>query len=624
MFRIKTDIRQFNCETEEKVVKLIKSWVIRPTDLIYDASGKVWEPIGDHPDFEPLFTSLHQKGDEEQDATGAPKNGSSPHRAAILKGRGKIRRDDAESSEPLPLPDAPDEVEGVLRDSDEITVMTDRTADLLGIEGEGIVDADDEDEEAPLPVPKAPDGVEGVAESEEKTEIYERDEDEEGAQADSSDDDGDVPEADASASSEYELEEFDPDVDEEDDLDEDSEPRMGRHDLPEELFLTNEISRPEDAQDSDPEQSLLDELGENAPVDDEPEGEEVTEQIESPLDDEPTSDVDDAWGEIDTAEALRSTDELERDGDDEEDDDRATIELDAASRAEEDAEEVTQRTPLKEVLEADRTEHQASEEASSSAVDNIVIDEEYSREVSGDAPAPAHTPDAASAPRDDEEVAPAPLQADEAPAPKDNLFGEEGIPPEVGEGAIVEGDEAPSAEGEEDLLDVTVTPVDPEEVETAPAPAQTQPGVHQNRDFVSEGYAMDLPVDAGPSQADIKAGLARTDASREEKDLAFPEPLPKRPGELVSRRFGYGDPPVQRASPPMQPGGGASDAELNQTGEVLPLDVQRVRRDAIPVSGNHDEGSAEAADEPDYSLFVIGVGALFLLVIVVTLIVALS
>ena len=134
---------------------------------------------------------------------------------------------------------------------------------------------------------------------------------------------------------------------------------------------------------------------------------------------------------------------------------------------------------------------------------------------------------------------------------------------------------------------------------------------------------MDLPVDAGPSQTDINAGLARTDASAEEKDLAFPQPQPKRPGELVSRRFGYGDPPVRR-TPSAAPSRGSSDAHLNQTGEVLPLDVERARSNAIPVSGNHNGETSRPDDERDYSLFVIGFGVIFLVVVIITVIVALS
>ena len=65
MFRIKTDIRQFNCETQEKVEKLIRNWVIRPTDLIYHTDDKSWEPIGDHPDFGVLFANLRDASDEE-------------------------------------------------------------------------------------------------------------------------------------------------------------------------------------------------------------------------------------------------------------------------------------------------------------------------------------------------------------------------------------------------------------------------------------------------------------------------------------------------------------------------------------------------------------------------------
>ena len=61
MFRIKTDIRQYKCETKDKVEKLIRNWVIRPTDLIYSTEQKEWLPIGEHPSFLPLFGVLDEQ-----------------------------------------------------------------------------------------------------------------------------------------------------------------------------------------------------------------------------------------------------------------------------------------------------------------------------------------------------------------------------------------------------------------------------------------------------------------------------------------------------------------------------------------------------------------------------------
>ena len=65
MFRIKTDIRQFNCETQEKVEKLIRSWVIRPTDLMLDEARQTWSPIGQREEFASIFEDIKDLSDVE-------------------------------------------------------------------------------------------------------------------------------------------------------------------------------------------------------------------------------------------------------------------------------------------------------------------------------------------------------------------------------------------------------------------------------------------------------------------------------------------------------------------------------------------------------------------------------
>ncbi|MEM1348396.1 MAG: hypothetical protein AAGI01_07580 [Myxococcota bacterium] len=105
MFRIKTDIRKYECDSSEKVEKLIRGWVVRPNDLIYDdAGGATWSPIGTHPMFEPMFAALDKEKKEE-------------------------------------APEAPRGSEPSVR-VEEITMMTDRTASLLGFEYEDDQDAD--------------------------------------------------------------------------------------------------------------------------------------------------------------------------------------------------------------------------------------------------------------------------------------------------------------------------------------------------------------------------------------------------------------------------------------------------------------------------------------------------
>src|SRR5690554_5922534 len=104
MFRIKTDIRQYKCDSPDKVEKLIRNWVIRPTDLIFSAENADWHPIGDHPVFTPLFDVLNEQLRNEPDTL--------------------VTRN------PFTPPSAPDGVELNRADSDEITQMTHRTQTL--------------------------------------------------------------------------------------------------------------------------------------------------------------------------------------------------------------------------------------------------------------------------------------------------------------------------------------------------------------------------------------------------------------------------------------------------------------------------------------------------------------
>ena len=263
MFRIKTDIRQFNCETQEKVEKLIRSWVIRPTDLIYLPDPKAWSPIGDHPDFEPLFHVMREpEGQasapgllEASDAAFSPPPEDDPQEedvqaAGILSGLGKFKR----PASALPIPQAPAGVEPVTVDG-EVTMMTDRTAEFLGIDDEAAGFAGDDDEEdretgeqrASLPPPPAaPVGIEPTVKSEEQTAVFMKDLHEEG--------DSD-PQAQEDPSPFREAKEATPSLAWSDSVGEDvpslesgteveAVPRVGRHDLPEEFFLTNELHAP--------------------------------------------------------------------------------------------------------------------------------------------------------------------------------------------------------------------------------------------------------------------------------------------------------------------------------------------------------------------------------------------
>ena len=181
MFRIKTDIRQYRCDTRDKVERLIRNWVIRPTDLIYDDDSDQWDPIGEHPSFVELFDSLaeaHQNqpetvitdraadkaaSDKSEAPSSSSKNSNSQPKSAILR---PARSTNAEP----PVPS--DEVEGVIRDSDEITVMTERTLDILSEER---VPADKPPPSNGKAPPTPPPSVEppATAAPDEKTELVE-------------------------------------------------------------------------------------------------------------------------------------------------------------------------------------------------------------------------------------------------------------------------------------------------------------------------------------------------------------------------------------------------------------------------------------------------------------------
>src|SRR5690554_173391 len=170
MFRIKTDIRHYKCDSREKVEKLIRNWVIRPADLLHDASSESWSPIGDHPAFAPLFSTLEEEHKNTPDtvvtsrdqvaaegeappAIQTSKRDSMPTPAlGILRPARNARPaapaaasnatsplNGAAPSEDDAIPTPPQPPEGVVNpvcDSGEITMMTERTLELLSTEGE--------------------------------------------------------------------------------------------------------------------------------------------------------------------------------------------------------------------------------------------------------------------------------------------------------------------------------------------------------------------------------------------------------------------------------------------------------------------------------------------------------
>src|SRR5690554_6613649 len=133
MFHIKTDIRQYKCESEQKVERLIRNWVIRPTDLIYDAQKDSWNSIGEHAAFHAVFVTIEKEEANEPDTVVTQ---ALTEIAAEFEVRPGSEHDDFSDADstltfdalatdadeqpeyPRP-PEAPEGVEGLIRDSDE-------------------------------------------------------------------------------------------------------------------------------------------------------------------------------------------------------------------------------------------------------------------------------------------------------------------------------------------------------------------------------------------------------------------------------------------------------------------------------------------------------------------------
>ncbi len=480
MFRIKTDIRQYKCESREKVERLIRNWVIRPTDLIFDEDKQEWGPIGEHSAFVSTFAELAKRESEAEDTLVSEE--APPDKPPVAR---------LESEQPDP-PEPPDGVESESTSPDEVTVMTEETLESILDEGAEDSRADGEIEtvetgategksaselssgesevakseetqpEAPRPSFEPEDQSLDEPEGDEKTapeatsidgrefieeppSVEQSEEDEESALEATSREDRQTGEELSSAESEAEptdpdatrIEEFageseavsrviggggDQDVDDEflreteevEDGDQvartpsgrhdavdpsgtladgGEEEGVGRHDLPEEIFATNEIS------ESEAEESVGPGNGEQPTHEANPRDADYAD-VEEALQKNAREarrqkQVDDEWDEI--LDRLRETDELSK----------------------EEIEEITKTR------------------------DQIAIGRDEG----------------------DDEV------------------DEQGVPEEIEE-------------------------------------------------YVSEGYRKQLPVEVGPSRRDVQLGLRRSDVSDQEKDRVFPYPSPKREGQV--------------------------------------------------------------------------------------------
>ncbi len=514
MFRIKTDIRQFKCESEEKVERLIRSWVIRPTDLIFYADDERWSAISEHPTFGAIFLDL----------------------SAALQPAASKDAAEADASAMTAQPSPPQPPEGVEPPvvSEEVTVMTDRTVDLLGLQ----------DEAPPSSPPVAPEGLEPVAAHDESTQIFARED------------------ADASASPRSEIAPSAP-------------PRIGRHDLPEELFLTSEIARPFDA-----DEGIIDELR-GVPTPD---------------------DIDEGWGAL-LAVELRSTDEFE-DQREPEEDLRATQEFDASAARE----QVTQLTPMAEPSPAERAVASVGPspsvhvDPSLSEVDGPSQAADSPPALNAEAPeAAAQQEEAGLAPELEAQALSAPVAIDQEVAIAAALAHEEARrfalaetaelpslpepaptsliaqPPPHSEDEDPEGsldavtdayettprepsepvapalmDAAPNLddvpfEGAEAVVDA----LDEDPYEDAPHPAtRGKAAVVQNLDHVSEGYSIELPFAIKPTAEDAAFGVFPSTLSPSLKDRSFPLPQPKKNATLEMKRLRGGHASAPRHSAP--------------------------------------------------------------------------
>ncbi|RAL23116.1 hypothetical protein DL240_09545 [Lujinxingia litoralis] len=496
MFRIKTDIRHYKCDSQAKVEKLIRNWVIRPADLLHDPSTERWAPIGEHPGFAPLFASLEEAHKNTPDTVVTARHvPSTPSRPVPASGILRPARRRAPLPEPPaddldfpPPPEPPEGVEGVAHDASEITVMTERTLALLS---EGAERQAPDEAPAPQAEPAAP----AIATR-----------------------------------------------------------RLGRHDLPEDLFATAELTKPElNAQPRMDELGELDEEGFAGP-------DEVTELRELPPVERfaaPDSDADD-----DALEELSDAlEELSAATDDKGSDDESAALQDADDESDEGTElanplDETEEAPQQERAEAADEPHpqERSPEPSTASDDEPTLETRVaSDDVLSPPPDEADKAQRESAggrsrwnitvgdtPPDDENA-----EDDALPAhdPDDDLIIAEAISPELelDEEALDEAlDDLEKAASEASELDeVTVEALRP----------------RQDLNFVSSGYAMELPIDIGPSPRMLELGLVRSTLPQNERDRRLPRPAPKKSGYRISHTFDLSPPPPQRSLAERIPGG---------------------------------------------------------------------
>lgn len=501
MFHIKTDIRQYKCESEEKVILLIRNWVIRPTDQIYDAQKDAWEEIGTHPSFEDIFGSIEQEETNEPDTIVTEAPSAIAQEFEVSPGAEYLpeeseKREDLQPDQHAP-PQAPEGVEGVIRDSDEITMMTHKTLDLLREEAK---EADERDDSEAELQPNALEPAEA--------------------------NNANPPQPD----------------------DDTSPDPLGRHGLPEEVFITDEIQR------EDVHGALLDELGalnsslveEDEELDAEPD--EVTTLIEreellgeaeteeSPEDSAPDPAPSDAAPQSDPEEeAQASADPANPDAEQAAPDEQEEPEATAKERA-------RWRISMDEDSAAEEDETPADED--SEAPDGA--DEESSEEAPEEAPDEG-SPEAQTPPTEEveqAEQAAAQIAEDELDAMLSEAAALVGLDPEKlradisgPQSAIDAGEDEPAPEEESapedaESEDQAEEPGAPSEDAKPERPRTQKPAL-----FASSGQKIKLPFEIGPSPDALRMGLKRSRLSYDAKDEVFPYPRPHKPGRIERREF---------------------------------------------------------------------------------------
>lgn len=526
MYRIKTDIREYRCKNREKVERLIRNWVIRPTDLLFDQDRQGWAPIGEEQGFRELFVSLDeihanqaatvvtervaQRAADDREAAEIVGKPRGPNRVSHpTPGTGIIKKATRKTSSsgtllrdlssgphtPLPIPEAPEGVEGLIRDSGEITKMTDKTLDLLSLESENQKQA-----------------AASVAPEDEPTAITMR---------------PDFEDSEATGDGTEDLVVTDLPVERSE------RKQVTRADLPEDVFETAEIS----AQDLKEKESVLDELGalEGGAESSSPEDLVGLDDVSRPR-----------WNIVldEKNETSRTKDTDAPDGDQlekeeaQEEDLRETAVFESLSRDEIcDAEVESSDLALRETADLDLETLQELSQASSEP------SEESSKELLASEPKEPAAQEELRNEESPKEALDPELRdtADLTEEAQEASLQDEGEELEIDEDALDEAiDEleevATQIQELDDFDDFEELPV----VETLPV---------QNLDMVSAGYTIKLPVDIGPSNEAQELGIKATNLPESVRDKLFSQPYPKRSGTLIKKTYYLGKEEGPKISP---------------------------------------------------------------------------